>query len=156
MDRNKALNRAAALCSRSEQCENDVRAKLSSWLDEPEYADSIIDHLKREGFIDDHRYARAYIHDKFLYNGWGRIKLRSMLHHKGIDNETILQAMEQIDEDEYRRTLIHLLEGKWQAVMGRNRQNARAALLRFAASRGFEADLCYRCVDEVMDGNGED
>ena len=156
MDRKKALNRAAALCSRSEQCESDIRTKLSSWLDEPEQADGIISHLKNEGFIDNRRYARTYVHDKFLYNGWGRIKLRAMLHGKGIDNETILHALEQIDEDEYRNTLIHLLEGKWRTVMGRDRQHARAAMLRFAASRGFEADLCYRCADEVMNGNGED
>lgn len=156
MEFDKALNRAAALCSRSEQCESDVRAKLATWLDLPEQADEIIAHLKREGFIDEQRYARAYVHDKFLYNGWGRIKLRAMLRSKGIADDAILQAMEQIDETEYRNTLLRLLATKWRSVAGCDRQRSRAALLRFAASRGFEADLSYRCTNEVMSDNGED
>ena len=156
MDSQKALSRAATLCSRSEQCESDVRAKLATWLDLPEQADEIIAHLKREGFINEQRYANAYVHDKFLYNGWGRLKLRAMLRGKGFADDAIAQAMEQINDDDYHDMLIRLLQGKWRNVKSRERQLARAAMLRFAASRGFEADLSYRCTDEVMSNNGED
>ena len=56
---------------------------------------------------------------------------------------------EELDEESSRDTLLHLLQGKARTLAGREPRLARAALLRFAASRGFETDQCYRCVDEV-------
>ena len=52
-----ALNRLAALCSRSEQAECDLRAKLSSWAIAPNDADRIIARLYEMRFIDLNRYA---------------------------------------------------------------------------------------------------
>ena len=149
MDCKKALSRAAALCNRSEQCENDVRLKLTTWLDDITQADDIIKKLKNEGFINEQRYANAYVHDKFNYNGWGRIKLRAKLRGKHVSDSAINSALEQLDEDAYRHMLMHLLTGKWRIVTGQEAQRARAALLRYGASRGFEADLCYQCIAEI-------
>ncbi|MBR1803397.1 MAG: regulatory protein RecX [Muribaculaceae bacterium] len=153
MEPDKALSRAAALCSRSEQCESDIRAKLQQWEVEPVDADAIITRLLHEHFLDEQRYARAYVHDKFLYNGWGPVKLSSMLHLKGISSDSIAQALEQFSSNDYHNTLRRLLQGKWREVKGREPRLARAALLRFAASRGFDADTCYRCVNELLDGD---
>lgn len=146
----KALNRAAVLCSRSEHCESDIRTKLLQWQVDAASADAIVARLLHDGFIDDARYARAFVHDKFLYNGWGRMKLSAQLRQKGISADAIAAALSQISDEDYRNTLLRLLRGKWRTVNGREPRLARAALLRFAASRGFEADQCYELVDTVM------
>lgn len=152
----KALNRAAALCSRSEHCESDNRAKLAQWQVDADSADAIVARLRGDGFIDDARYARAFVHDKFLYNGWGRMKLSAHLRQKGIAADAIAAALSQISDEDYRDMLLRLLRGKWRTVSGREPRLARAALLRFAASRGFEADQCYDLVDAVMQTSGTD
>ena len=154
MEKSKALARAAALCSRSEQCEADVHTKLSRWLDDPDAIHDIITRLKEEGFIDDLRYARAYVHDKFLYNGWGRIKLRAMLRAKGIDSEAIDNALIQIDDNEYAQMLHRLLTNKLNSIKHADARHTRAALLRFAASRGFESGMCYSITNSII-GNHE-
>ena len=152
----QALNRAAALCSRSEQCAHDIREKLLRWGLDPDQADDAIARLKKEGFIDDDRYARAFAHDKFLYTGWGPIKIATMLRQKGIAQASIADALENISRDDQEQALMRALQAKWRSVQGREPRLARAALLRFAASRGYDTQMCYRCVNQITQIDGDD
>ena len=81
-----ALRRAAALCSRQEQCTGQIREKLRSWNVDAELAQRVILKLHEEKFLDDRRYARFYVRDKFKLNRWGRIKITAMLRQKGIQD----------------------------------------------------------------------
>lgn len=153
MEHDKALSRVAALCSRSEQCESDIRDRLTRWEVDAHEADAIIKRLRQEHYIDDERYARAFVHDKFLYNGWGPVKLTAMLRQKQLPHEAITQALEQFSTDDYHNTLQRLLAGKLRDVASREPRLARAALLRFAAGRGFPAQMCYDAVNDLLDGD---
>lgn len=156
MDEGKALSRAAALCSRSEQCEADISKKLITWLDgDSDAVHRVIARLKGEGFIDDYRYARAYVHDKFNYNGWGRLKLKMMLRAKQLPDDAIAAALDTIDPQQYLSTLEHAMRAKWRAVASREPRQARAALVRHAAARGFEADVIFKCINTIT-GTGAD
>ena len=152
----KALLRAAALCSRSEQCVHDMTEKLLRWGLERDAAQEVVARLVSERFIDDARYARAYVHDKFLYNGWGPVKIEMTLRQKGIDDETIAQALSTLQQEQIQAALLRLLEAKHRNTKGRDRRLQRAALLRFAASRGYDMAMCYRCVDQVMQHDDDD
>ena len=146
----QALSALAALCSRGEQAESDLRDKLRKWDVMPDDADRIIRRLKDENFLSEERYARAFVRDKFRFNGWGRIKIAHALRQKHVASQCIDAALdEEIDDRIYHDMLIRLLQGKARSLDSREPRAARAALLRFAASRGFESELCYRCVDEV-------
>ena len=81
-----ALARAAALCSRSEQAESDVRTKILGWGVPPDDCNQILARLKSENFLSEERYARAYARDKFAFNGWGRQKIAFMLKAKACRN----------------------------------------------------------------------
>ena len=89
----QALSALAALCSRGEQAESDLREKLRKWEVSPADADRIIQRLKEENFLSDERYARAFVRDKFRFNGWGRIKIAHALRQKHIDSQWIEQAL---------------------------------------------------------------
>ena len=152
----QAMNRAAALCSRSEQAPGDIREKLLKWGLSPDDARGVLQELTRQGFIDEQRYARAFVNDRFAFNGWGRIKIAHQLRLKGISHELIDEAMTAIDEDAYRERLTDLLRAKWRTVKDREPRAAWAALMRFAASRGFEASVAGACVNQVTGADVED
>ena len=145
----QAMNRAAALCSRSEQAPADVREKLSKWGLNAVEARQVLDQLIGQGFIDEQRFARAFVNDRFIFNGWGRVKIAHQLRLKGISGELIDEAVKAIDEEKYRQRLIELLRAKWRTVNGREPRAAWAAMMRFAASRGFEAGIAGECVKLV-------
>lgn len=145
----QALNRAAALCSRSEQSPEDVRNKLLKWGLNASATEQVVRQLIGQGFIDENRFARAFVNDRFTFNGWGRIKIAHQLRQKSIPGEIISEAMTVIDEDRYRQRLLELLAAKWRTVKGRDARAAWAALMRFAASRGFETGIAAECVKQV-------
>ena len=145
----QVMNRAAALCAGSEQAPADIRDKLAKWGLTAVEARQVLDQLISQGFIDEARYARAFVNDRFNFNGWGRVKIAHQLRLKGISGELIGEAVNAIDEENYRQRLIELLRAKWRTVKGREPRAAWAAMMRFAASRGFEADIAADCVKQV-------
>ena len=152
----QAMNRAAALCARSEQAPGDIREKLLKWGLAPTEAHQVLRQLQEQGFLDERRFARAFVKDRFAFNGWGRIKIAYQLRQKGIPADVIDESMAAIDEDQYRERLIELLRAKWRSVKGREPRAAWAAMMRFAASRGFEAPIAGECVKQVTRLDVED
>lgn len=152
----EAYTRAAALCSRSERATSDIHTKLLAWGITRAQASDIIARLMSEDFINEHRYAHAFAHDKHRYNGWGRIKIAHQLRAKGIAQHDIDDAMADIDLDHYHATLVKSLQAKWREVSGRAPQLARAAMLRYATSRGYEPQLVYSVVDKVINDARQD
>ena len=51
----------AAICSRSEQCSPDIRKKITALGLKENETEEIIEKLKKEKFIDDERYVKAYV-----------------------------------------------------------------------------------------------
>lgn len=152
----QALNRASALCSRSEQAPSAIREKLLKWGLTPNEASQVLQRLLEEDFLNEERFSRAFVNDRFEFNGWGRIKIAHQLRVKGIDSDVINRALTVIDEARYRERLIELLQAKWQTVKHRELRAAWAAMMRFASSRGFEASLSSECVKQVSRIDAED
>ena len=151
-----AFLRLATLCARCEQAEGDLRKKLREWGIASSDTDAIITRLKQERYLDNERYARAYCRDKLRFNGWGRIKIAFMLKGKGIEQEFIDAALAQIDEEQYVTILNEALEAKARSLKDKEPQQARASLLRFAASRGFESNLIFPAVSRLTPYNNDD
>ena len=151
MTTDEILYKLAARCSVSEQCLSDIEAKLSRYDLTEEERTSILRHLVEEKYIDDRRYAEAYVKDKYRFNKWGRIKIAQGLRMKGIDNETIKSAMEAIDEEEYMNILRDLIKAKRRSTRGASEYEINGKLIRFATGRGFEFAAIRECIN-VDDG----
>ena len=147
----EALNKAAAYCSAAEHCLSEVASKLADWGQSAEAVESILARLVREGFIDEARYARSFVREKFGCNRWGRIKIRQALRQKGIPSSLASEAMSEIDEQEYLSVLRTLLEAKRRSVRANTDYETRAKLVRFAVGRGFEMEAAFACL-----GGGDD
>lgn len=97
--------------------------------------------LKAENFIDNNRFAFAFVRGKFNNNKWGRLKIKAALQQKGVDKAIIAEALQQIDEHEYSATLRRVLAKKAALIKAETPAKARASLMRFAYSKGFEPGL---------------
>ena len=133
--------KASYYCSLSEHCIQKVREKLVQWETPKEYIDPIIDKLLEDDYINEERFARAFVKDKFRFNHWGRIKISTHLRALGISSENIATAMQEIDDEEYTKMLDEIVEKKRKTIKNGTDYEIRAKLLRHALSRGFEYDL---------------
>lgn len=109
------------------------------WGLPPEDADAVIASLRKDRFIDDERFARAYTLDKLRYNHWGRIKIRMMLHSLRLPESAIEYGLGEIDEKEYADIRQHLIEKKNKEIKDKDEYVRRAKLQRFLYSRGFSS-----------------
>ena len=96
-----ALSRLAAYCSTAEHCRAEVTEKLQRWGISYDAIDRIINRLEQEKYIDEERFCRAFIHDKYRFAKWGKIKIGQALQLKKIPQRVSFQYLNEIDEDEY-------------------------------------------------------
>jgi regulatory protein len=145
------FTRMAALCGRSEQCSPDIHKKITAAGLSRDEAEDIIEKLKAEKFIDDERYIRSYVSDKFKFNKWGKVKIRHYLKMKGFPDEFIQNGLDEIDTEKYHETLIKTLKEKARKVKKENKFEKMGQLIRFAQNRGFEPEIIHRYLNEVVD-----
>ncbi|MBO5679739.1 MAG: RecX family transcriptional regulator [Bacteroidaceae bacterium] len=147
MTADEILYKLAAKCSISEQCLSDIEAKLAKYDLPDEEKTRILRYLVEEKYIDDKRYAEAFVRDKYRFNKWGRIKIAQGLRMKGIDSQTISNAMETINETEYLSILRDLIKTKRKSIRGKNDYEINGKLARFATGRGFEYGAIRQCLE---------
>jgi regulatory protein len=137
---------AMTYCSRAEKCSFDVRKKLTERNVDTPTIEKVIQHLKNEKFIDDLRYAQAFTREKFKISKWGKIKIKTMLIQKKIDNETIKTAFEEINADEYQKVLSEIISKKRKTIKDSDSCSVKSKLIRFAGGRGFEPELIFELL----------
>lgn len=153
LSESEMLHRAAAYCSASERCIQDVEKKIKAAGLTGEESDRIIARLLKERFIDESRFARYFVNDKLRFNKWGRIKINYELQRKGIPSDIRSEALASIDEQEYHSLLLSLLKSKKKATRGKDDRDVYTKLLRFAAGRGFETREACSCLRQLFNGN---
>ena len=152
----EAKSKAAHLCSQSEKAPQEIFEKLIKWEISYSDAEKIIDWLKKENFLSEVRYAHAFVHDKFVYEHWGRIKIAFQLRGKGISDSLIENTLDDvISEEEYLFSLVDLLKSKMRGMSLPLVVNDRARLYRFAAQRGFESRFVAKALTLAGDDSDD-
>lgn len=138
------------LCAASERCSWELMTKLHRWGIRGAEASAIIDRLAKDRFIDDERFARAFVTDKYRFSRWGRIKIRAALYAKRVPSWMIDEAMDEVDDREYADNLLQLLRAKRRAI-GEEAATyeGRTKLFRYGASRGYELPLIASAIKDA-------
>lgn len=147
MTEQEAFLQLATVCAQAEHCEKEMRDKLKRWGIDESAQNRIIQRLRNERYIDDERYARAFVKDKIRYNKWGRRKVQQGLWQKHIDPEIQQRVLDEIDENEYLNVLHPLLRQKRKTTKAQNDYELNQKLVRFALGRGFTFDIIRQCLD---------
>lgn len=143
----EALSRVAAYCSVAEHCRAEVSEKLQKWGIAYDSIEHILDRLETEKYIDEERYCRAYVYDKFRFGKWGKIKIGQGLYMKKIPSDVAWRYLNGIEQEEYLTVLRGLLASKRKSVRGKDEYELNGKLVRFAMSRGFEVKDIKCCLD---------
>ena len=147
MTEQEAYLQLAALCAQAEHCQQEMRDKMRRWELDETVQNRILARLVKERYIDDERYARAFVKDKIRYNKWGRRKVQQALWQKHIDSDVQQRVLDEIDEKEYLDVLRPLLKQKRKCIKAASDYEQNQKLVRFALGRGFSFDIIRQCLD---------
>ena len=156
MTEQEAYLQLAALCAQAEHCQQEMRDKMRRWELDETVQNRIIDRLIKERYIDDERYARAFVKDKIRYNKWGCRKVQQALWQKHIDADIQQQVLDEIDEKEYLDILRPLLKQKRKSIKAESDYELNQKLIRFALGRGFGFDIIRQCLDVAEEDYSEE
>ena len=145
----------ASLCANAEHCQWEMREKMRRWELSEEAQTRILNRLVSERYIDDVRFARAFVKDKVKYNKWGRRKVEQALWQKHIDEDIRQQILDEIADEDYVLVLRPMLQQKRKSIKANSDYELNGKLIRFAVSRGFTMDIIKQCIsvsdeDEFM------
>lgn len=146
----QALRSLMRLCARSEKSSGDALRLMNQWQVPQAERAGVLDRLLRERFIDDGRYAEAYVREKLRLSGWGARKIAVQLRQKGVSQGVIAEALKQLDDDVELPRLVEKLRRKMRTTKYSSDYELCGKLLRYALSLGFDYDMAQRAVEESL------
>ena len=149
MKLDKAIQLAAAACSRKEHCISDIKKKFERWGVSDTDIDKAIDFLLKHKFIDELRYTEAYVNDKLQFNHWGKQKIAMMLKTKQIDEKIIKEALSEIEKENIEDICLSVIKNKAKLIKEEDTYKRKNKIIRHALSKGFDYDTINRCLAKL-------
>lgn len=144
---NEAYLTLATLCAQAEHCQYEMVEKMRRWELSEEAQARVMQRLVAERYVDDERFARAFVKDKIRYNKWGRRKVEQALWAKHINEDIRQRVLDEVDDVEYISVLRPLLKQKRKSTKANSDYELNGKLIRFAMGRGFTMDIIKQCID---------
>ena len=145
-----ALSLMQKFCAFQDRCQSEIRTRLIEHSVYGDALEEIIADLISDYFINEERFAKAYVRGKFRIKKWGKMKIIKELKFRRISAYSIKKGLTEIDYDVYLETLNLLLEKKDRTLRPKDKWDRRKRLTSYATQKGYE----YEVIKEVM-GNNE-
>lgn len=147
LTKEQAIQKLRQYCAYQERSHSEVKQKLwdlGVWR--PEH-DEIISSLIEDDYLNEERFAKQYVGGKFRMKDWGRKKIYFGLKEKGISDYLIKQAMKEIDEEVYHKTLRDLAEKKYNSLKGEQYLMRKKKTADYLLQKGYEPALVTGMVN---------
>ena len=141
------------LCARAERSSGDALRLMRNWGVAQNEQQGVLQRLIKERFIDDRRYAEAFVREKMRLSAWGKYKSTAALKRKGIADEIITEAMAELNPSDNKKRLQDRLQTKIKHIKYDTEYQLKTKLKRYALSLGFEMDEVMDSVNDVMRNN---
>ena len=136
-------------CVYQDRCHQEVEQKMWDYLLIPEAKEEILLYLMKENYLNEERFTRSYIRGKFYMKSWGRNKIKNHLKFKGVPEKLINSCFDEIDDDDYQKTLAKLFHNYYEKIKGLQVYQKNAKTIKYLLGRGFE----YEEITEVIKGS---
>ena len=148
----QALQSLMRMCARSERSSGDALRLMKRWGVANEAARKVLARLQAERFIDDSRYAEAFVRDKLNLSGWGAYKIKTALRAKGVSKDIIDEVVgPMIAETNMAERLEEIMRRRMRTLKYSSAYEAKTKLIRFAASRGYDIDEAIECASKIVE-----
>ncbi len=143
----QAKLKAESYCAYQERAQQEVRDKLYSWGLHQEDVENIIASLIEENFLNEERFAKAYVLGKFRMQGWGKIKIKLHLKAKRVSEPLIRIALREINEEDYQEMIIKIIKKRTKHQLSKISTTERSKLFKYLLSKGFESEIIQENID---------
>lgn len=138
-------------CAYQERCHTEVRYKLVELGARGDELEHIMSELIAENFLNEERYACAFVRGKFYHKQWGKIKIIHALKQKEISTYCINKGLKEISSEDYFETVTQLVIKKFKDLQEfDNVWEIKQKTFRYLVQRGFEFEIIQEIVNDNM------
>lgn len=145
------LEKAKHYCTYQERCHSEVRTKLVEIGARGLDLENLMAQLIEENFLNEERFAVAFVGGKFRQKQWGRIKIRMELQKKQVSEYCMREAFKQLEEQEYYDTLYQVIHKKSLTLDEPDKIKKKYKLAQIGIAKGFENDLVWKVVNSLTE-----
>ena len=138
-------------CVYQDRCHKEIERKLFEYSLIPEAKDLIILHLLEHDFLNEERFSKSYARGKFNIKKWGKQRIIRELKLREISEYNIKVALKEIPEELYLKTVYEITEKRNNSVSEEDIYKRKKKLTDFLMRKGYEFDLIYRTVKDVVE-----
>jgi regulatory protein len=146
----EALEKLQKYCAYQDRCHKEVEQKLKQMRMIPEVIDRITVLLIKEDYLNEERFAKAYVRGKFKIKKWGKVRLTLELRQRHISAYLIKEALAEIVPEVYLQTFHSLAEKKAVSISESNPLKKKKKLADYLLYRGWESQLVYDKVNTLI------
>ena len=146
----QALSRLQRYCTYQDRCHIEVERKLTEMRMIPQAKEQIIMSLIEDDYLNEERFALAFVKGKFRIKNWGRIRLKAELKKRKISKYLIKSALEQISEKDYLFTFEELANRKANSIKADSILLKKTKLADYLIYRGWESSLVNTKVHQLF------
>ena len=147
---NDIMKKMENYCVYQERCHQEIENKLKEFNLIPQAKEAVLLHLLENNYLNEERFSKAFARGKFTVKKWGKQRIIRELRSKNISDYNIKSALTEIDEDDYRNTFDELAEKRLKEIKERNIYKKRKKLADYLLYRGWESDMVYSKVTELI------
>ncbi|WP_236666755.1 MULTISPECIES: recombination regulator RecX [unclassified Nonomuraea] len=151
---------ARAICLRLLTMAPKTRAQLAEALRKREVpddaAEAVLSRFSELGLIDDEAFAAAWVDSRHHGRGLAKRALAAELRHRGVDTDTVNEAVDRLDPDQEAETARRLVERKLAATRSLDPRARTRRLAGMLARKGYSSGLAFRVIREALEQEGID
>lgn len=150
---NEIKHKIEQYCVYQDRCHKEVEQKMFDYNLIPEAKEMILLSLIKDNFLNEERFSKSFARGKFRIKNWGKQRIVRELKMKDISAYNIKTALKEIDESEYISTIYRITENRNDVISESNIYKRKQKLIGFLMRKGFENELIFKVVNEVVGGN---
>jgi len=137
-------------CAYQERCHQEVENKLYAMKLDKNSKETIMLHLLENDFLNEERFAKVFVRGKFRIKKWGNRRIEKELKTRNISEYNIRSGLKEISESDYLKSFNELAKKRISQIKETNVYKKRKKLADYLLYRGWESDLVYNKVMELV------
>ena len=139
----KAQQRAVNFIAYRPRTEREVRLRLKKAGADEETINSVLERLNNAGLLDDEAFGKAWVESRLRSNPRSRRMLAWELRQKGVGDEDVQAALEDVNDEE---AAFRAAQKRWPKVQSLEPKERKRKLMEFLARNGFD----YQTIESVI------
>ncbi len=116
----------------------------------------VMDLLKKQGLVDDEKFAKLYAESRVYSKPSGRKQLEFDLKRKGLSRDLVSKTLSNLSDYDEKKAAKDLVAKRFERMSGVPAEKKKGRIYGFLKRRGFGNEVIFSVMEELFKGAAEE